>query len=60
MCTDAYQEKGWCKTPDEWIILPSDFVTQLVRRIHQSPHLGEKKIQDLLRRVHLNLRQVRP
>lgn len=47
------QRKRWLKTPDEWILPPSDFTTQLVQQIHQSTHLGEKKIQELLRRPHL-------
>lgn len=53
--TNAYEEKGWFKTPDERITLPSDFTTQLVQQTHQSTHLGEKKIQDLLRRVHFKV-----
>lgn len=54
-CTNAYKEKAWFKTPDEWIIHPSGFAPQLIWQRHQSTHLGEKKIQDLLRRVHLKV-----
>lgn len=41
--------------PDEWIILPSDFATQLILQIYQSTHLGGKKIQDLLRGEHIKV-----
>lgn len=51
-----HKEEGWFRTRDEGgIILPSDFTTQLVRQIHQSIHLGERKIQNLLRRAYLKV-----
>lgn len=49
------QTQGWFSTPDKWIILPSNFATHLVRHVHQSIHLGDRKIQDLLRRTHLKV-----
>lgn len=49
------QTQGCFSTPGKWIILPSNFATHLVRQVHQSIHLGERKIQDLLRRTHLKV-----
>lgn len=56
-CTSAYKDKdGWFKTPDGRVILPTDFATHLVQQVHQSTHLGEKKMQDdLLRKTHLRV-----
>lgn len=49
------QTQGWFSTPDKWIILLSNFATHLARQVHQSTHLGERKIQNLLRRTHLKV-----
>lgn len=56
-CTSAYKDKDeWFKTPDGRVILPTDFATHLVQQVHQSTHLGEKKMQDdLLRKTHLRV-----
>ena len=53
------QLAGWWRAADSSLILPEELGKQVLLRLHQAPHLGTRKMQDLIRRAKITMRDVR-
>lgn len=55
----THKPEGWWLTGDCKIILRTNLAASLLQRIHQTAHLGTRKIKDLIRKADLQILNLR-
>ena len=48
--------RGWWRAADSRIILPEELGRQVLSKMHRSPHMGTRKMEDLIRHAKITIK----